>query len=460
VQQFGRAVETVLRVGLAEEIGELLRHLAEFDAVLRALGAGQAGRDLAQIEPDHLRIMNIARGLRSPRGAGHAEQALGAKVGLEGFDLGLAAAGAAEVVERLVVHREEAHGGAVFGRHVGNRRAVGQRQRGRAFTEELDELAHHLVAAQDFGHGEHQVGGGAAFAQAAGELEAHHVWREEVHRLAQHGGLGLDAAHAPAHHADAVDHGGVAVGAHQGVGVIQAALQVHAARQVFQIHLVHDAKARRHDAKGVKGLHAPFHELVALAVALEFELHVEVQRVLRAVVVDHHRVVHHQVHRHQRLDAFGVLAQALGHAAHRREIGQQRHAGKVLQHHARHSKRDLLRARRARLPLRELRHMFRRHALTVAVPQHALQHDAQRHRQACHPRVLFRQRRQRIETAAFARGGLEGLDRGCERMGVDGAGGHAWLLRESSVETRVILSAACFTVLPVMACRAVVRPPA
>ncbi|MCY1373071.1 hypothetical protein D9M69_603210 [compost metagenome] len=113
----------------------------------------------------------------------------------------------------------------------------------------------------------------------------------------------------------------MAVGAHQGVGVIQAALQVHATRQVLQVHLVHDAEARRHDAKGVEGLHAPFHELVALAVALEFELHVEVERVLRAVVVDHHRVIHHQVHRHQRLDAFGVLAQALGHAAHGHQVG-------------------------------------------------------------------------------------------------------------------------------------------
>ena len=62
---------------------------------------------------------------------------------------------------------------------------------------------------------EHQVGGGDAFAQLAGELEADHVGRQEIHRLAQHAGLGLDAAHAPADDADAVDHGGVAVGADQ-----------------------------------------------------------------------------------------------------------------------------------------------------------------------------------------------------------------------------------------------------
>ena len=38
-------------------------------------------------------------------------------------------------------------------------------------------------------------------------------------RLAEHGGLGLDAADAPAQHGQAVDHGGVAVGADHGVGI-------------------------------------------------------------------------------------------------------------------------------------------------------------------------------------------------------------------------------------------------
>ena len=149
-----------------------------------------------------------------------------------------------------------------------------------------------------------------AFAQRAGELEADHVGRQEVDRLAQHRRLGLDAAHAPADHADAVDHGGVAVGADQRVGVAHAVLAlVDAARQVLQVHLVHDAEAGRHHAEGVEGLHAPLHELVALAVALELQLHVQVERVLGAVVVDHDRVVDHQVHRHQRLDPADVLAQ-------------------------------------------------------------------------------------------------------------------------------------------------------
>jgi hypothetical protein len=44
-----------------------------------------------------------------------------------------------------------------------------------ALAEELDELADHLVLAQDLGDGEHEVGGRHALAQLAGQLEADHV---------------------------------------------------------------------------------------------------------------------------------------------------------------------------------------------------------------------------------------------------------------------------------------------
>ncbi|MNV28965.1 hypothetical protein D3C71_1201730 [compost metagenome] len=267
------------------------------------------------------------------------------------------------------------------------------------------------MLAQQFGHREHQVGGGHALAQLARHLKAHDVGREEVHRLAQHGGLGLDAAHAPAHHANAVDHGGVAVGAHEGVGVVHTVLAlVHAARQVFEVDLVHDAKARRHHAKRVEGLHAPLHELVALAVALEFELHVQVERILLAVVVDHDGVVHHQVHGHQRLDLLGVIAQFHGHAAHGGQVGQERHAGEVLQHHAGDDKRNLVRTRGIGRPVRKLLHMLGGHLAAIAIAQHRFEHDADRHGQALDLGELLGQRGQRVELAFFARRCLETLE--------------------------------------------------
>ena len=105
------------------------------------------------------------------------------------------------------------------GRHVADRGAVGQRQRGDAGAVELDELADHAVLAQHLGDRQHQVGGGGALGQVAVELEADDARDEHRDRLAEHGRLGLDAADAPADHADAVDHRGVRVGADAGVGV-------------------------------------------------------------------------------------------------------------------------------------------------------------------------------------------------------------------------------------------------
>ena len=90
---------------------------------------------------------------------------------------------------------------------------------GDAGAVEFDELADDAEFAEGFGHGEDEVGGGGAFFQLAGELEADDLRDEHGDGLAEHGGLGLDAADAPAEHAETVDHGGVGVGADEGIGV-------------------------------------------------------------------------------------------------------------------------------------------------------------------------------------------------------------------------------------------------
>ena len=130
----------------------------------------------------------------------------------------------AQVVDRLAVDREDRAGRAELGAHVADRGAVGQRHAGDALAVELDELADDAVLAQHLGDGQHQVGGGGARGQLAGQLEADHARDQHGDRLAEHRGLGLDAADAPAEHADAVLHGGVGVGADAGVGVGAARL--------------------------------------------------------------------------------------------------------------------------------------------------------------------------------------------------------------------------------------------
>ena len=114
-------------------------------------------------------------------------------------------------------------------------------------------------------------------------FEADDFGHQHVERLAEHDGFGLDAADAPADDAQAVDHRGVAVGADERVGKRDGAFVVvadeHDLGQVFEIHLMHDARRRRDDAEIVERLLPPAQELVALAVALEFEFDVEVERV-------------------------------------------------------------------------------------------------------------------------------------------------------------------------------------
>ena len=86
-------------------------------------------------------------------------------------------------------------------------------------TVKFYELADHPLLPQHLHHGEHQVGGGGSLGQLPGELKPHHFGNQHRDRLAQHGRLGFNTAHAPAQNREAVDHGGVAVGAHQGVGI-------------------------------------------------------------------------------------------------------------------------------------------------------------------------------------------------------------------------------------------------
>lgn len=58
-----------------------------------------------------------------------------------------------------------------------------------------------------------------------------------------------------------------------------------------------------------------------------------------------HRVIHHQVHGHKRLDELGILAQPGDGAAHGGEVHEQRHTGEILQHDARDDEGDFLGAR-------------------------------------------------------------------------------------------------------------------
>ena len=144
---------------------------------------------------------------------------------------------------------------------------------------------------------------------------------------------------------------------------------------------MHDADAGRHDFEGIKGLLAPFQELIAFLVALELQREVLIQRLLRAGEIDLYRVVHHEIDRHQRLDHLRVLAELLHLRAHGGQIDEKRHTRKVLQHDASDGERDFILAGALRVPVREVLHIGLGDLLAVQIAQQRFQHDADGNRQ-------------------------------------------------------------------------------
>ena len=219
----------VARVVLGQEAVE--RHperrlgLGQRHAVLRAL---RARRATARRRRGRARA---SRSRSAPRSSRRATGPARARTPRRASMWSCVAAGELQVAQRLLVDREHRAGGAELRAHVADRRAVGERQVRHAGAVELDELADHAVLAQHLRDGEHEVGRGRALGQLAVQLEADHARHEHRHRLAEHRRLGLDAADAPAEHAEAVDHRRVRVGPDERVGVQRALVVEHHARR-------------------------------------------------------------------------------------------------------------------------------------------------------------------------------------------------------------------------------------
>jgi hypothetical protein len=106
------------------------------------------------------------------------------------------------------------------------------------------------------------------------------------------------------------------------------------------------------------------------------------QRVGCAVIVHGERVIERHVHRHFRLHRLGGPALAGYRPAHRREVAEQWDARHAVEHHAPDDERYLGRARRVRLPAREIEHVLLVHRPAVAVPEQRFEDDADGYRQA------------------------------------------------------------------------------
>ncbi len=235
--------------------------------------------------------------------------------------------------------------------------------------------------------------------------------REEIDGLAEHAGFRFDAADAPTDDAEAVDHGGVRVGSDQRVGIIKIAAAEHALGEILEIDLVHDADARRDEAESLERLLAPLEEFVTLAVALEFHVHVQLQRHGRAGEIDLDRVIDHEIDRDERLDDFRIAAQPFHRAAHGGEIDHQRDAGEILQDDPRDDERNFLVRRLLRVPVGQRLDIFAADFFAVAIAQDGFEHDPDADRQARdRADALFLERGERVERRLATQAGVELLE--------------------------------------------------
>ncbi len=224
-------------------------------------------------------------------------------VGLNQGEQIFVATGEGKVVKGDLVDGEHRRGGAKLGAHVSDGGTVCQWHLGHTCPVELNKLSHHTVLTQLLRDGENDVGGSDTGGNRAGEFEAHHSGNQHRDGLAQHGGFSFDTSNAPAEHTESVDHGGVRVSSHTGVGEgLQNSIHLTGVDhfgEVLNVHLVHDARSGGNDLEVIEGGLAPTQELVALSVAFVFDFYVALKRVFLAKQIRNDRVVNHELGRRQ-----------------------------------------------------------------------------------------------------------------------------------------------------------------
>ena len=152
-------------------------------------------------------------------------------------------------------------------------------------------------------------------------------------------------------------------------------------RQIFEVDLVADAGAGRHDAEVLERALRPLQEFVALLILLVLFLDVLLEQILVAEEVHRDRVVDDEIDRHQRIDLLRIAAEMLHRVAHRREIDHRRNAGEVLHQHARRAEGHVAVGGLGLEPVGEGQNVVLGDGLAVLEAQHVLEQYLQRERQ-------------------------------------------------------------------------------
>jgi hypothetical protein len=217
-------------------------------------------------------------------------------------------------------------------------------------------------------------------------MHSHHFRSKEIDRLAKHAGFRFDPTDSPPDDAKSIDHRGMRIGSNQCVWITNFAFRrgstEHTVSKVFQIHLMHDADARRHHAKGLKRLLAPLQKFVTFSITFKLIFEIEFDRFWDPGKIYLDRMIDNQVNWHQWFDNFRVLTDLCHRSTHGRQINQQRHTGEILQYDPGHDERNLFLRRVLRIPTRQRRDIFFGNLLSITVPENRFQHDSETDRKS------------------------------------------------------------------------------
>lgn len=341
----------------------------DVDAVLRALGSGDGGDHGGEVEGKVIGVVDVAFLWDAP-------QFLGAKVVFDGAAKFLAAAGAAEVVDGLVVDGEEAHGGAVFWGHIGDGGAVGEAEGLGSRAVEFHEFSNDTVGSENFGDAKGEIGRGDAFVEFAVEINADDFRDEEGDGLSEHACFGFDATHAPTNDAEAIDHGGVGIGADEGIGVENVVLIENSFCEILEIDLVDDTDSRRDHSESIEGLLSPLQEFVAFLVTDELDGEVAVEGVLRTGEIDLDGVIDDEIDGDEGFDDRGIGSGRFCGVAHRGEVDDEGNAGEVLQNDAGDGEGDFIIAGGFGVPGGEIFNVRLGDFPTVEIAEEGFENDA------------------------------------------------------------------------------------
>ena len=144
-------------------------------------------------------------------------------------------------------------------------------------------------------------------------------------------------------------------------------------RQIFQVHLVADARARRHDAEIIEGFLTPAEEFVTLPIPLKLNIHILLERGCGAGDIHHHRMVNHQVNGNQRVHLARIATQAKQGIAHGGKVHHGGHASEILQQDARGAEGHFLIGTAFLHPFGDLLRVIHRIGTAIFEAQHIFQ---------------------------------------------------------------------------------------